>query len=83
MALIANPVAGHSGTERQTRRAKRVTIREILAGIYHRLREMYRAEGGKGAETIEDELELPKQPDEPHSEEVAKEQPTQRAAASL
>lgn len=46
---------------------------EILAGIYHRLREMYRAEGGKGAEPL---LKMGwdyKQPDHPESEEVAKE----------
>lgn len=46
---------------------------EILAGIYHRLREMYRAEGGKGAEPLLKMSWNYKQPDEPHSEEVAKE----------
>ncbi|ESH63476.1 anaerobic formate dehydrogenase major subunit, partial [Salmonella enterica subsp. enterica serovar Bareilly str. 2780] len=46
---------------------------EILAGIYHRLREMYRAEGGKGAEPLLQMSWNYKQPDEPHSEEVAKE----------
>ncbi len=46
---------------------------EILAGIYHRLREMYRTEGGKGAEPLLRMRWDYKQPDHPESEEVAKE----------
>jgi formate dehydrogenase-N alpha subunit len=46
---------------------------EILAGIYHRLREMYRTEGGKGAEPLLKMSWHYKQPDRPESEEVAKE----------
>ena len=46
---------------------------EILAGIYHRLREMYRTEGGKGAEPLLKMGWRYKQPDHPQSEEVAKE----------
>lgn len=46
---------------------------EILAGIYHRLREMYRSEGGKGAEPLLKMRWNYKQPDRPESEEVAKE----------
>ena len=45
---------------------------EILAGIYHRLREMYRTEGGKGAEPLLKMSWNYKQPDHPESEEVAK-----------
>ncbi|WP_318377609.1 formate dehydrogenase-N subunit alpha, partial [Enterobacter sp.] len=46
---------------------------EILAGLYHRLREMYRAEGGKGVEPL---LKMGwdyDQPDHPESDEVARE----------
>jgi formate dehydrogenase-N alpha subunit len=46
---------------------------EILAGIYHRLRELYRTEGGKGAEPLLKMSWRYKQPDHPESEEVAKE----------
>ena len=46
---------------------------EILAGIYHRLRDMYRTEGGKAVEPVLKMSWNYKQPDEPHSEEVAKE----------
>lgn len=46
---------------------------EILAGIYHRLRELYRREGGKGAEPLLKMSWSYKQPDHPESEEVAKE----------
>ncbi len=45
---------------------------EILAGIYHRLRELYRTEGGKGAEPLLKMSWRYKQPDHPESEEVAK-----------
>ncbi|MDR6257316.1 formate dehydrogenase-N alpha subunit [Klebsiella variicola] len=46
---------------------------EILAGIYHRLRELYRREGGKGAEPLLKMSWSYKQPDHPESAEVAKE----------
>ena len=46
---------------------------EILAGIYHRLRELYRTEGGKGVEPLLKMGWHYKQPDRPESEEVAKE----------
>ncbi|UMX78811.1 hypothetical protein MJ575_15835 [Klebsiella pneumoniae] len=45
---------------------------EILAGIYHRLRELYRTEGGKGAEPLLKMSWRYKQPDHPESEEAAK-----------
>ncbi|MCK0248743.1 hypothetical protein, partial [Salmonella sp. 16E421] len=40
---------------------------------YHRLRELYRTEGGKGAEPLLKMSWRYKQPDHPESEEVAKE----------
>ncbi len=46
---------------------------EILAGLYHRLREMYRREGGKGAEPLLKMGWHYDQPDRPESEEIAKE----------
>ena len=46
---------------------------EILAGLYHRLRELYRAEGGKGVEPLLKMRWDYKQPDRPEAEEVAKE----------
>lgn len=45
---------------------------EILAGIYHHLRELYRAEGGKGVEPLMKMSWNYKQPHEPQSDEVAK-----------
>ncbi|MFO6426945.1 hypothetical protein ACLBOM_19780 [Escherichia coli] len=47
---------------------------EILAGIYHHLRELYQAEGGKGVEPLMKMSWNYKQPHEPQSDEVAKEQ---------
>ena len=46
---------------------------EILAGIYHHLRELYQAEGGKGVEPLMKMSWNYKQPHEPQSDEVAKE----------
>ncbi len=46
---------------------------EILAGLYHRLREMYRREGGKGAEPLLKMGWHYDQPDRPESEEIARE----------
>ncbi|WP_313666652.1 molybdopterin dinucleotide binding domain-containing protein, partial [Atlantibacter hermannii] len=46
---------------------------EILAGLYHRLRELYRREGGKGAEPLLKMSWSYKRPDHPESAEVAKE----------
>ena len=46
---------------------------EILAGIYHKIRELYRTEGGKGAEPLLKMGWHYEQPDRPESEEVAKE----------
>ncbi len=46
---------------------------EILAGLYQRLRELYRAEGGKGVEPLLKMRWDYKQPDKPAAEEVAKE----------
>ncbi|VEB99739.1 Formate dehydrogenase, nitrate-inducible, major subunit precursor [Cedecea lapagei] len=46
---------------------------EILAGLYHRLRQMYQAEGGKGVEPLMKMSWHYDQPDRPESEEVAKE----------
>ncbi len=46
---------------------------EILAGLYHRLREMYRTEGGKGSEPLLKMSWSYKRPDHPESAEVAKE----------
>ncbi len=46
---------------------------EILAGIYHHLRELYQSEGGKGVEPLMKMSWNYKQPHEPQSDEVAKE----------
>jgi formate dehydrogenase-N alpha subunit len=46
---------------------------EILAGVYHRLRQMYHREGGKGVEPLLKMGWHYEQPDHPESEEVAKE----------
>ena len=46
---------------------------EILAGLYQRLRELYRTEGGKGVEPLLKMRWDYKQPDKPEAEEVAKE----------
>ena len=46
---------------------------EILAGLYHRLRALYRTEGGKGAEPLLKMRWDYKQPDKPEAEEIAKE----------
>ncbi len=46
---------------------------EILAGLYHRLREMYRREGGKGTEPLLKMGWHYDQPDRPESEEIARE----------
>ena len=50
-----------------------LTDGEILAGLYHRLRQMYRSEGGAGAESLLKMGWHYEQPDHPESEEVAKE----------
>ncbi len=46
---------------------------QILAGLYDELRRLYRAEGGKGVEPLMKMSWNYKQPHEPESEEVAKE----------
>ena len=46
---------------------------EILAGLYHQLRQMYRAEGGKGIEPLMKMGWNYHQPDKPESEDIAKE----------
>ncbi len=46
---------------------------EILAGLYQRLRELYRTEGGKGVEPLLKMRWDYKQPDKPEAEEIAKE----------
>ncbi len=49
-----------------------ITDGEILAGLYHRLRQMYGSEGGKGVEPLLKMGWHYERPDHPESEEVAK-----------
>ncbi|VTP68308.1 Formate dehydrogenase, nitrate-inducible, major subunit precursor [Leclercia adecarboxylata] len=75
MAPSPTPAAGCSGNWKGAGCAgrKRVTTARSWRGFYHRLREMYRTEGGKGAEPLLRMSWDYKQPDHPESEEVAKE----------
>ncbi|NYY80217.1 hypothetical protein DMH27_04160 [Raoultella planticola] len=70
---LLTPGAGCSGTGKADAPGEARNDGEILAGIYHRLREMYRREGGKGAEPLLKMSWSYRQPDHPESEEVAKE----------